>query len=130
MEPNKIGVPREGTRTKKLNESMEEWAETPFFIAGIPEGAEHAIPLEEGRRLSGKIVMLKESQDGKTHYVCLEDAGGNKFRVRAGKVVREALAPLAKGTEVILTYNGQKQSAKSGNTYKDFTVEVVEGNLN
>jgi hypothetical protein len=125
-----IGAVPQGIVTRQLNLDGGEWKDTPFFIAGIPDGAEHALPLKDGDKVAGKMITVRQTQDKKHHYVCMEDYKGNKFRVRAGKILKENLEGLASGTGVVLTYLGKKESTSTGNVFNDFKVEVIEGGLN
>ena len=51
-----IGAVPEGVKTRVLNESMQEWSETPFFLAGGDAAKMDNIKIRPGHGLNGPVI--------------------------------------------------------------------------
>ena len=77
---------------------------------------------KEGDSVEGKFVEMQEGNFGKTPV--LKAASGEKMVIPNLRVLMTKFDNIEIGTEVKVTYIGEKQAEKSGRTYKDFKVET------
>jgi hypothetical protein len=80
----------------------------------------------EGDQIEGDLIRFEEGKYGQ--QAVLKCPSGEEFVLPSLKVLETKFNQIEVGAYVRVTYQGEIKSKETGNTYKDFVLEVAEYN--
>ena len=109
-----------------------EFADTPYFGAGLEQDTEHMRAFPVGATLYGTLVELRQTKnedpDERKWYACMVDASGNKFRIQTPAQLKSNLEQIGSGKGVAITYRGKEKVEGYKTALHQFEVSINDLN--
>lgn len=133
MGQTQVGAVPQGAKRTTV-EVGGQWKDTPYFGPGLEKDTEHMKAFPVGMELAGVIKSIRttkaEKEADRKDYLCMEDFGGNKFRVAAPGQLVHLAEQVGNNVAIVITYLGKETVEGYKQPLHQFKIERIEGTVN